>query len=77
MKFIYFTFIFLFIYSCVSDKTVYWCGDHPCVNKKEKEEYFKKKMIVEVKNIKDVNKNEYSNVEKMTSEAKIEQKKKN
>ena len=33
--------------SCSNTKTVYWCGDHACVNKKEKETYFKKNMIIE------------------------------
>ena len=55
---VFFLFIFLFILSCSVNKTVYWCGDHPCINKKEKESYFKKTMIVEVKQIKkDLNKN--------------------
>ena len=35
--------------SCAPNKKVYWCGDHPCINKKEKEAYFKKTMIVEAK----------------------------
>ena len=39
------------LFSCTSGKTVYWCGDHPCINNKEKEAYFKKTMIVEVKEI--------------------------
>ena len=50
--------IFIFIVACSGGKGVYWCGDHPCINKKEKESYFKKTMIVEVKQIKkDLNKN--------------------
>ena len=45
--------------SCTNNKGVYWCGDHPCINKEEKEAYFKKTMIVEVKNYnKDKNKND-------------------
>ena len=37
----------------MNDNTgVYWCGDHPCINKKEKEAYFKKNMIVEKRNLK-------------------------
>ena len=42
--------IFIFMISCTNNKGVYWCGDHPCINKEEKEAYFKKTMIVEVKN---------------------------
>ena len=29
------------IISCSANKGVYWCGDHSCINKKEKEAYFK------------------------------------
>ena len=42
--------LFIFIISCSGNKGVYWCGDHPCINKDEKEAYFKKTMIVEVRN---------------------------
>jgi len=45
----YFAIIF-FIISCSPNKGVYWCGDHACANNKEKESYFKKTMIVEVRN---------------------------
>ncbi len=44
--FFYFLLIFL-VFGCETNKSVYWCGDHPCVNKKEKEAYFKTTMIVE------------------------------
>jgi len=30
-----------------NSKQVYWCGDHACINKKEKKAYFEKNMIVE------------------------------
>ena len=52
MKIIFFIFLLLLLINCSNTKSVYWCGDHPCINKKEKEAYFKKTMIVEVKNIK-------------------------
>ena len=42
--------------SCSSDKSVYWCGDHACINKKERKAYFKKTMIVEKKIISKKNK---------------------
>ena len=51
MKTCLFLSIFFFIISCASTKSVYWCGDHPCINKKEKEAYFKKTMIVEKRKI--------------------------
>ena len=40
------------IISCSTNKGVYWCGDHPCINKKEKEAFFEKNMIVEIKDLK-------------------------
>ena len=50
-KYIFLTIsISIFIFGCSAGKGVYWCGDHPCINKKEKEAYFKKTMIVEVRN---------------------------
>ena len=48
----YLKLLFLFaLVSCSSNKQVFWCGDHECVNKSEKEEYFKKNMIVEIRKI--------------------------
>ena len=49
-KYLYFI-IFILIISCSTNKGVYWCGDHVCANNKEKEAYFKKTMIVEVRNL--------------------------
>ena len=49
MKNLFFLFILFIIISCSPNRGVYWCGDHPCINKKEKEAYFKKTMIVEKK----------------------------
>ena len=67
--------LFLFIASCESTKKVYWCGDHPCINKKEKEAYFKKTMIVEIRNYdKNKIKND-SEIQKLLDEAKINEKK--
>ena len=50
MKNLLFIIIFFLVIGCSNNKQVYWCGDHACVNKKEREEYFKKNMIVEVRN---------------------------
>ena len=41
--------IFILFNSCASYKSVYWCGDHACINNKEKEAYFKKNQVVEKK----------------------------
>ena len=67
--------LFIFIIACSYDKDVYWCGDHPCINNKEKEAYFEKTMIVEVRNY---NKNKIKNVseiEKILNQAKLDEKK--
>ena len=61
--------------SCSNNKGVYWCGDHPCINNKEKEAYFKKTMIVEVKNFnKDKSKND-SEIKRLMDRAKLDEKK--
>ena len=48
MNFFYLIFFFL-ILSCSSVKKEYVCGDHPCVNKKEFNEYFSKNLTAEIK----------------------------
>ncbi len=78
MKLIRLTILILFINGCTyigSDKT-YWCGDHACLNKDEREEYFKKTMIVEIRDI-DTNSDKKSikNRKKLLKEAKLEKSK--
>ena len=51
MKFLLLLFFIVFLNSCSTSKKVYWCGDHACVNQAEKESYFKKTMIIEVKSL--------------------------
>jgi len=68
-KFIFIT-ILLLISSCTKKNIVYWCGDHACVNKDEKESYFKKTMIVEVKNDQIVDAEKISNIEKIITQSK-------
>ena len=63
------------IISCSTNKNVYWCGDHPCINKKEKEAYFKKTMIIEIKNLKNKNYKNNSEIEKIMQEAQSKAKK--
>jgi hypothetical protein len=49
MRFI-FLFFFLFFLSCNSlQKKVYICGDRPCIDKKEFNEYFSKNLVIEIK----------------------------
>ena len=65
--------IFLIIVGCSSNKTVYWCGDHACANKKEKDEYFKKTMIVEIREI-ELKDKKYSDTEKILQQVKSKKK---
>ena len=69
MKFFIYLFMLFMIISCSSNKYAYWCGDHPCINKKEKEEYFKKNMTVEMKSTKNMNYKNNSEIEKIMQEA--------
>ena len=48
MKFIYPLF-FLILLSCNTTKKEYVCGDHPCIDKKEFNEYFSKNLTIEIK----------------------------
>ena len=74
MKIILIILFTAFLTSCGSNKKVYWCGDHPCINKKEKEAYFKKTMIVEVRDIKKKSYKNNSEIEKLLKQAKIDEK---
>ena len=68
--------IFLFLLpACSNGKKVYWCGDHACINNKEKEAYFKKTMIVEIKELSKQNKRSKSELEIIKKQAGLEQKK--
>ena len=74
--FLFILFILFIIISCSPNRGVYWCGDHPCINKKEKETYFKKTMIVEVKEIKKDTSKGNSDIEKIIQQARVDDKKK-
>ena len=75
MKNYLFLFSLFFVFSCASNNSVYWCGDHACINKKEKEDYFKKTMVVEKRIITDDNKKKLLQSDKVIKQAKINQKK--
>ena len=75
MKNLFFLSLFLIIVSCATNEGTYWCGDHPCINKKEREAYFKKTMIVEIKNLKKYNNKNNSEIEKIIQQAKLDGKK--
>ena len=74
MKNLFFIFILFMVVAC-NNKSVYWCGDHPCINKKEKEAYFKKTMIVEIKNLKDKNYKRSTEYERIMQQAQLDEKK--
>jgi hypothetical protein len=74
MKYFFLFSVFLLVLACNNNKSVYWCGDHACINKKEKEAYFKKTMIVEVKNIKNLPYKDKSEISKIIEQAKINEK---
>ncbi len=66
--------VFFLVLGCANSKVVYWCGDHPCINNKEKEAYFKKTMIVETKIIKKGSYKDDTEIEKLMKEAQIKEK---
>ena len=51
MRNLFLIIIFLLFASCGGTKTVHWCGDHQCVNEKERKAYFAKTMIIEIREI--------------------------
>jgi len=73
MRYFYLFAILILTSSCTTNKGVYWCGDHQCINKKEKEAYFKKTMIVEMRQL-DKSKRDSSEYEKLLKQAKIDEK---
>ncbi|MDC0059674.1 hypothetical protein OAJ18_01495 [Pelagibacteraceae bacterium] len=75
MKKIFYSLILVLFFGCSDGKMVYWCGDHPCINKKEKKAYFEKNMMVEVKRLNKKNKEKYSEIQKITQQAHINEKK--
>ena len=74
MRILFSLVIFFTIVSCSTNKGVYWCGDHACINKKEKEAYFKKTLIVEIKEMNEKNNNNDSEVIKITKQVKLDEK---
>ena len=74
MKNYLFLFILFFIINCAPSNSVYWCGDHPCINNKEKKAYFKKNMIVELREKEKVSHEEESAIKKIIEQTKINEK---
>jgi hypothetical protein len=76
MKNLFLFFLFLLLLQCSSNKIVFWCGDHACINKKEKESYFKKTLIIQVKEINKKNKIKYTDIEKILQQNNVSDKQK-
>jgi len=75
MKYLILLIFSLLVFACSNGKRVYWCGDHACINNKEKEAYFKKTMIVEIRELSKQNKKSKSEFEIIKKQAGLEQKK--
>ena len=75
MKIIFLLSILLLLTHCTNGKQVFWCGDHACVNKKEKEAYFKKNMIVEVRKIGQKDKPDNSKLNQILKQIELDNKK--
>ena len=75
MKYLILLIFSLLLFDCSNGKKVYWCGDHACINNKEKKAYFKKTMIVEIKELGKQNKKSKSELEIIKKQAGLEQKK--
>ncbi len=75
MKILFYILVFFAFVSCSTKKNVYWCGDHACVNKKEKEAYFKKTMIVEVRSDDNINKKNKNEIEMIENQILSDEKK--
>ena len=75
MKYLILLILSLLVFACSNGKRVYWCGDHACINNKEKEAYFKKTMIIEIRDVSKQNKKSKSELEIIKKQAGLEQKK--
>ena len=56
MKFFYLFLCIFLLYGCNKPNTVLICGDHICINNDEAKQYFRENLSIEVKVIKDQNK---------------------
>ena len=58
MRFFLTLFFLILSAGCMRNNYVYWCEDHACSNDKERLEYFKKTMIVEIRDADQINHDE-------------------
>ncbi len=74
MKRFFLFFLFLFLLSCSNNKTVFWCVYHACANNKEKREYFKKTLTIQIKELNQKNKIKYTEIEKILNQTELSDK---
>ena len=74
MKFLYFLLIFILFSNCSGNKSVYWCGDHACVNEKERIAYFEKNMMIEIRDAAKSTKEDLKRKKEIQKQVKIESK---
>ena len=74
MKIVFILLFLIINYSCTPRSQTYWCGDHPCINKKEKEAYFKKTMTIEVKEDNKFKSKKESEIKKIMDQARLKEK---
>ena len=75
MKYLIFIFLIFLNFSCSNNRSVYWCGDHACINNKERKAYFKTTMIMEKRNISNKIYKDKSEANKIIKQAKSNEKK--
>lgn len=66
----------VFLTACSTQKKVFICGDHECINKDEARMYFEKNLSIEVKIIEN-NKEEFFNLVKLNDKKDLKENKKN
>jgi len=77
MKYINLLFFCFLFFGCSKTDVLYWCGDHACRSVAEKNAYFKKTMIIEIKKSDQFDKITRSNLEIIKEQAGLEDKKRN
>ena len=74
MKVLVYLILLFTLTSCSTNKVTFWCGDHPCINNAEKEAYFKKTMIVEIRDLEKKTSKNNSEIEKIILQAQKKEK---
>ena len=74
MRFLLIFFMIFFVTECSKEKLVYWCGDHACVNEKERVTYFEKTMTIEMRKANDNTKKDKEKAKEIKEKLKAEKK---